>query len=345
MKRRAVPQAMMALAMLAAGLLVPPPAVGRTVVSGPIATSATWNVENSPYVLSGDVVVAPGSGITIERYVTVTLRPGSRFIIAGRLDAERVFFKGALAAVDGESLVYQPGATGSLERCAFLDLGLVFESSAIRLTSGVVANRNGTGVTVAREAFPLIAHTSFHDNSYFAVYRHGPDPLEVIDCYWGAANGPSGQGDGNGDPVSANVRYQPFSAFECVDSLTLATRRVEIEGDSGGRRLHLTYGIYNLNGFSQAVVLGASLRGAGGQAVHHPESDIRAVIPPGFHLYTRLFELPPGLDDGRYDLHWGVMGSGMHAYHAYIRQNEVVDIQNGHLRSVRALPASPGIDG
>ncbi len=345
MKQCAAPKGIMALVMLAVALLVSNPAFSQTVVSGAVTTDATWTLENSPYVLSGDVVVAPGAGVTIEDYVTVTLRPGSRLRIAGRLDAARVFFNGVLAADDQESLVYLPGAAGSLARCAFLDLGLVFESSAIRLTSCVVSNRNGSGVTVAKEAFPQIANTSFHGNSYFAVYRHGTDPLEVIDCYWGAANGPSGQGDGDGDQVSANVRFRPFSASERVDFLVLATTSVETVSDSSDRRLQLTYGVYNLNGLDRGAVLGASLRGANGQAVHHPESDIRVVIPPGWHVYTRVFELPSGLHDGRYDVHWGLMGNNMNAYHAYIKQRDVVDIRNGRLNPAHRRLAAMGDDG
>ena len=345
MKRCTASPKMMALAVLAVGLLVSTAALGQTVVGGAIATHATWTVENSPYVLCGNVEVAPGAVVTIERYVTVTLTPGARFRIAGRLDAERVFFNGALAADDQESLVYLPGAAGRLARCAFLDLGLVFESSAIDLTDGLVSNRNGTGVTVARGVFPHIANTSFRGNSYFAVYRHGPDPLEVLDCYWGAANGPSGQGDGDGDQVSAKVRFRPFATSQPVNFLVLATTAVDTEGDAADRRLQLTYGIYNLNGADHAAVLGASLRGAHGQAVHHPDSDIRAIIPPGFHVFTRLFELPPGLQDGRYDLHWGVMGTGMHAYHAYIRQPDVVDLRDGRLNVVQPQPARMDADG
>jgi hypothetical protein len=345
MKTRATWQGLMVLAVLTAGLLASNQAFGRTVVGGKIAIDATWSVENSPYVLSGDVEVAPGAVVTIERNVTVTLMPGSHLRIAGRLDAERVFFNGALAADDQESLAYLPGAAGRLTRCAFLDLGLVFESSRIALTDGLVSNRNGTGVAVAGGVFPHIANTSFHDNSYFAVYRHGPEPLEVIDCYWGADNGPSGQGDGDGDQVSANVRFRPFSTAEPLDFLVLATTGVETGGDAADRRLQLTYGIYNLNGTDHTAVLGASLRGAGGRAVHHPESDIRAVIPPGFHVFTRLFKLPPGLDDGRYDLHWGVMGSGMHAYHAYVKQPDVVDIRNGRFDLAQPRPATIDADG
>lgn len=319
--------------------------LAQTAIQGILTKNATWNADRSPFVLSGDVVLANGASLTIEKNVTVVLTLGSKFRIKGRLDAIEAFFNGTRDANNAESLIYLPGSSGRLVQCAFLDLSLVFESSGIQLTSSVVSNRNGSGVTVGKESFPHIADNNFNGNSYFAVYRIGKIPLDVINCFWGSPEGPSEKGHGGGDAVSPYVVYRPFKSQEDINFLLLTGTSVTTTNGSPVKSILLTYNICNLNSFDQDTVLGASLIGADPEPVNHPESDIRATIPPGFHEYTRNFILPSHIREGVYDVHWSVMNKDLSKYHTYVKQREMLEILDSRSRTKIKNQLSANSDG
>jgi len=321
--------ALMTVAVVSALILpwlLPDTAVSRTDVTGPILNRVKWTADSNPFVLSGDVVVENGGRLIIERDAVLVFTSGARLRIKGHVDAYRVFFNGGLDANNEETLAFLPGSSGSLFRCAFLDLSLVCDTSDIRLTSSVVSNRNGTGVAVGGEVTPHIADTSFHGNSYFAVYRNGSDPLDVKNCYWGSKHGPSRKGPGEGDTVSSNIVFRPFRTRENVSFLILAKTAVDTSVDPSGRTIQLVYSLYNLNTFDQEAILGASLVGADQRTYSHPESDIDATISPGLHEFTRTFNIPADAKGGTYDLHWGVMTKHLSGYHAYVRQHGMVTV-------------------
>lgn len=310
-------------------------AFSQTHVTGAIEIDAKWTTDKSPYILSGEVVVEPDTSLDIERNVAIIFMQGARFVIKGDLEAYRVFFNGVFNASNEETLFFPSGSTGRLIRCVFLDLSLVFDSSDIQLTSSAVSNRNGTGVTVGKEFSPHMAHNSFHGNSYFAIYRKGKAPLKVTNCFWGAETGPSGEGDGDGDAVSSHIVYRPFKSKEELDFIILAMTAAETGDDPSGKTLRLTYTIYNLNCSDHKAVLGASLLGSDKRAYNHPASDIRITIPPGLHEYTRKFELPSGMQDGVYDVHWGVMNKDSSGYHTYVKKERLLEVLDGRLRRAK----------
>ncbi|NSW58698.1 MAG: hypothetical protein HPY44_22020 [Armatimonadetes bacterium] len=88
-----------------------------TTVSGTISTHTTWTVDNSPYVLSGNVTVANGATLTIEPGVTVSigssysLQVGEGTLLAVGLASAPVVFTGGgyvrlNAGSDASELVY-----------------------------------------------------------------------------------------------------------------------------------------------------------------------------------------------------------------------------------------------
>lgn len=334
-----------ALSILVWPWLEPDTAFSQIDVTGTILDRVKWTAESNPYVLSGDIVVENGGSLIIERDVVVNFAPGATLRVKGQLDAYRVFFNGGLNANNQETLTFLPGSSGSLTRCAFLDLSLVCNASDMRLTSSVVTNRNGTGITVGSEVDPHIADTSFHGNSYFAVYRSGKDPLDIKNCYWGSEKGPSSEGPAYGDKVGSNIVFRPFRTKENISFLILAKTSMDIMEDQSGKTIQFKYSLFNLNTFDHEAVLGASLVGEGHRVYSHPESDINATISPGFHELTRVFELPVDAKDGVYDIHWGVMTKNLSRYHAYVRKYGVVEIQGEHLREVENNPSMNGEDG
>jgi hypothetical protein len=51
------------------------------------------------------------------------------------------------------------------------------------------------------------ASSSFHNNSTYGVFNGLSTTMNFESNYWGASNGPSGQGPGSGDAVSTFVDY------------------------------------------------------------------------------------------------------------------------------------------
>ena len=58
-----------------------------TDVSGHISADTTWTLANSPYVLTGDVIVDPGVTLTIQAGVVVQGRGGVELQVQGHLQA------------------------------------------------------------------------------------------------------------------------------------------------------------------------------------------------------------------------------------------------------------------
>lgn len=59
-----------------------------TTVSGDITTDTTWYFSESPYIVTGDVILFPGYTLAIEPGVTVLFYPNTRLIIRGILKAD-----------------------------------------------------------------------------------------------------------------------------------------------------------------------------------------------------------------------------------------------------------------
>ena len=64
---------------------IPENFTGSTKISGKFDTSTTWTIDNSPYVLTGDVTVAPGATLTIDSGVDIGMENNSVLIIQGGL--------------------------------------------------------------------------------------------------------------------------------------------------------------------------------------------------------------------------------------------------------------------
>jgi hypothetical protein len=56
-------------------------------VSGPIITNTTWTLADSPYILTGVVIVNEGVTLTVEPGVVVMGQLNSALLINGRLEA------------------------------------------------------------------------------------------------------------------------------------------------------------------------------------------------------------------------------------------------------------------
>jgi hypothetical protein len=65
-----------------------PESTNQTFVSGYLGENTTWTYENSPYILTDDVVLEPGVSLFIEPGVTVKFTNGTSLVIDGTIIAE-----------------------------------------------------------------------------------------------------------------------------------------------------------------------------------------------------------------------------------------------------------------
>jgi len=85
--------------------------------------------------------------------------------------------------------------------------------SDIQVTSSQLHD-NSYG-TYANSGSAIVASNSIHNNSYYGVFSNGVGgDTTAINNYWGASDGPSGQGSGSGDAVSTHVSFSPYLAAE-----------------------------------------------------------------------------------------------------------------------------------
>ncbi|MGD9096548.1 MAG: hypothetical protein PVF97_00600 [Desulfobacterales bacterium] len=301
-------------------------AEARHLVHGDIRVDTVWTADRGPYLLTGTIALAPEARLRIETRVTVRFQPEARLLIRGRLVAEKVHFDGREDLANREAIVYRAGSSGYVRHCILENLELALETSDVAVTDNLIANRNGSGVNVSRQAAPFIARNDFQHNSYFAVYKAGRQRLNAPDNYWGAADGPGGVGPGGGDAVNAQVDFRPFAPHTNGTHVVLKAHRLDRHECRPGDQLQLEFTLLNFNAFAHDLILGASLNREGSAPVHSAEDDLNVRVQPGLSVFTRPFRLPENLPEGRYDILWGVMKNDLSTYLAIKSESDALTV-------------------
>jgi|GEM_PF-1499739 len=93
--------------------------------------------------------------------------------------------------------------------------GMYFGNFAQPTIKRNLIHDNTIGAEFKTGAFPtLFAHNDVYDNTALGVENDTTAAqITVENNWWGAADGPSGQGTGSGDAVSKNVDFLPFLTF------------------------------------------------------------------------------------------------------------------------------------
>jgi hypothetical protein len=309
-----------------AGLGLTADAFAETRLEGPIRQDQVWEEALSPYRMTGLVTVEADATVTIPPGVVVRFDKGSRLEVKGALMAGGAVFDGMEDVYNQEKIMFHPESRGRLTRCTVLNLELAIRTSTALIADSVVSNHNGSGIAVGKDCQPAITRNDFLHNSYYAVYKEGHDRLRAPHNYWGSADGPSGTGPGRGDAINAPIDCMPFAAAEMEDHLILVERNLDPTLLRPGGRFTLTYDIVNLNSFDHAAILGASIYLEPDRHIHSPSNDRRVTIKSGRHRFTRSFDLPEALPEGRYTVIWGVMKADLTAYYVLEEDPQILSV-------------------
>jgi len=247
-------------------------------------------------------------------------------VVKGALLAGETIFDGMEDLYNREILLFHPGSRGRLTYCVIQNLELQIRTSEAIVANNMISNPNGSGITIGKTSRPTITGNDFHRNSYYAVYNEGKKVLRVPHNYWGAADGPSGAGPGQGDAVNPSVDFRPFQKTDIGEHLVLSDRRLDQASLRPGSRFSLTYVIDNLNSYDHAVILGASIYTDPDKHIHSPPYDQKISVKPGRHRYTRSFVVPDNASEGPYDVLWGVMKADLSAYYVLKKDPGILHI-------------------
>ena len=318
-----------------------PAAASETRLQGVIRQDQVWAEEKQPFRLAGEVTIERGVTVTILPGVAVRFDKGSRLLVKGHLTADDMLLDGTEDMYNREKIVFAPGSRGRLTGSVIQNLELRLLSDQVAIENNVIANRNGSGITVGKACRPTIVWNDFYRNSYYAVYNEGQDVIRVPNNFWGAANGPSGAGPGNGNAVNPSVDFRPFQRSDIAAHLILTVRQLSKRRLYPGSRMILTYDIENMNSYDHTVILGASIYQNPEAHIHSPPHDIVVSIKPGRHRFTRPFTIPADTPAGRYDVLWGIMKTDLTAYHVLAKDPGILHI--GTEAAMRPGPAdAPG---
>jgi hypothetical protein len=285
-------------------------------LEGHIRQDQVWAKENSPYRLSGDLTISKGVTVDITPGVVVRFDKGSRLVVQGVITAAKTIFDGLEDIHNREAFLLQPGSRCRLTHCVIQNLELQIRTGDALVLNNAVSNRNGTGITVGKACRPTIRWNDFRRNSYYAVYSEGRDVIKAPNNFWGAANGPSGAGSGNGDAVNPPVDFRPFQPIDIGEHLVLTDRQLDQTALEPGGRFTLTYTIDNLNSYDHQVILGASIIKDPDTYIHSPDHDRNVTVKPGRQVFERSFVIPNKTPEGLYSVLWGVMKTDLSAYYA-----------------------------
>jgi parallel beta-helix repeat protein len=290
-------------------------AAAETRLQGQIQQDQVWLEDKSPYRLTGALTISRGTTVTIPPGVVVRFDKGSHLTVKGALIAGETLFDGMEDLYNREMLLFQPGSRGRLTYCVIQNLELQIRTSDVIAANNMISNPNGSGITIGKASRPTITGNDFRRNSYYAVYNEGKTAIRVPNNFWGASDGPSGAGPGQGDAVNPSVDFMPFQKADIGEHLVLSDRRLDRAALRPGSRFSLTYVIDNLNSYDHAVILGASIYTDPDKHIHSPTHDRKISIKPGRHRFTRSFTVPDNAPEGPYDVLWGVMKADLTAYY------------------------------
>ena len=147
--------------MLVGLLLLTTSAVAQTPVSGALVVDARWSVANSPFLVSGDVVVQNGAILTIDPGVTVYMAATASLTVqAGGIMALGTAVN-PIQVLSDKSRLGQTAAPGDWKRW-------VFNSGTVNTRLDNVVFEHGSGVVVKGSA-PIFNYLNLRNQQGAAI--------------------------------------------------------------------------------------------------------------------------------------------------------------------------------
>jgi flagellar hook assembly protein FlgD len=201
---------------------------GIEVRGSTISTNTTWKSFSVPLVATNWVSVAGGSSpvLTIQAGVTVKFTSGGALLIANGGTGGIAAIGTAAQPITFTANTNTPvaGYWWGLQLYARTTAGSTIQYASVNYASGiqvtgssptidhVTLNTNGNAGITTNNAAPSIKNCNFIGNSAGLVNK---TPAVAVDArlnWWNSALGPSGNGPGTGQSVSAGVLFGPWLA-------------------------------------------------------------------------------------------------------------------------------------
>lgn len=186
-------------------------AIAQTPVSGTIESDTTWSSGGSPYLLDGNVIVAPGVTVTIEPGVVVEALAGASLIVLGDLQAkgridEPIVFRSRAATRDWVGIAlsrprdsYPPDALAYVQiRNAFIGLTIVDTNPDL---ASLTFEDNGIAVQLTNPFGDIVLEDSSFLSNSIAITGKTRDSIHISgSLFWNN---------------EVNLRAEPQEPFDC----------------------------------------------------------------------------------------------------------------------------------